>query len=98
MAVKVRLTSGLYAHRLTENEQDQIWREVWRPVYTETTPFYTPNDNLKYFVLNREMNGDRCIDTIKANGKTITVKADICKIDEKIMRAVRKAYLNRGTK
>jgi hypothetical protein len=88
----VRLTSGIIAHRLTKSEQEQVWAEIAKPVYSDSTPFYTPNDNLKYYVLNSQQNGYTCIDTISANGKTIKVKADVCKLDTKIMQAVRKAY------
>jgi hypothetical protein len=88
----VRLTSGMLAHRLDAQEQAQVWQALETPVLTETTPLFTPNDNLKYFILQREQDGYKCTDTVKANGKTFKVRADICSLDEKTLKAVRKAY------
>lgn len=88
----VRLTSGHIAHRLEKSEQDAIWKEIEQPVLTDTLPLFTPKDNLKYFIVNREQDGYKCTDTIKANGKTFKVTADVCKLDERTLKAVRKAY------
>lgn len=94
MGVKVRLQSGLFAHRLTEQEQDIIWNEVNKSVYDDSTPFFTPNDNLMYFVTESSFDGTNCIDIVKANGKTIKIKSTINNNDKKIINEVRKAYKN----
>lgn len=94
MATIVKLTSGLNAHRLTESEQATIWNEL----SVNTSPIgkhalLTPNDNLEYFIVSeRELSYDKFESTIKANGKTITVKYNVCNQDEKTLNAVRKAY------
>lgn len=88
----VRQTSGILAHRLDKNEQAELWQELSKLCFTSTTPFYTPNDNLQYFVIERMQDGDKCSDTIKANGKTFNVVADVCKLDAAINKAVRNAY------
>lgn len=94
MATIVKLTSGLKAHRLTESEQATIWNEL----SINTSPIgkhslFTPNDNLEYFITNeRELSYDKFEATIKANGKQIKVKYNVCNQDEKTLTAVRKAY------
>lgn len=88
----VGLKSGLIAHRLDKHEQDILWNELDKPTFNSNTPFFTPNDNLQYFVIDRSQTGYICTDTIKANGKTFKVIADVCKLDAATLKAVRKAY------
>lgn len=91
----VRLTSGIIAHRLTDSEQNALLSEINKPVYTESTAFYTPRDNKKYFILSeKEIDFENFEATIKANGKTFKVKYNICNQHSKIDAAVRKAYKN----
>ena len=93
MAQRVRLTSGLYATRLNEKEQNVIWNEVM----TDVNPvgkhsLYTP-DGLEYFIKSEtELAYDKYEAVIIANGKTVKVKYGICNSDEKTMNAVRKAF------
>lgn len=90
---KVRLETGYIIERLTDAERKQVWDIIETPSYDQNHPFFTPNDNLKYFVLSSKMEGcGKCTDVIKANGKVFTVVADVCKLDEKTLKAVRNAY------
>lgn len=94
MATLVKLTSGLLAQRLTVNEQNKVWSEIM----VDTNPIgkhclFTPQDNLTYFIVSeKELSWDKFEATIKANGQTIILKYNICNQDDKINKAVRKAY------
>ncbi len=88
---RVRLTSGLIAERLTEDEQNKVWDILGTNTVIDI-PFFTPNDNLKYFIIDRSEENNYCIDTIKANDKTFTVKAKIEQLDRETLKAIRKAY------
>jgi hypothetical protein len=88
---KMKLESGLYITVLTKAEQEKIWQEVNSEVYNSTTPFYTPYDKYKYFIVKEVETGYNQYEiTIKTNGITKTIKTSIQKQDDKIMRLVRK--------
>ena len=94
MAQIVILESGLHAHRLTQAEQDDIWKEVNK----DTNPvgkhsLFTPNDNLEYFIVSEiEIDFEKYEAVIKANKKTFKIKYTILNQDKKILKAVRNAY------
>lgn len=94
MATLVRLESGLLAHRLTKAEQDVLWADIEK----NTSPIgkhslFTPQDNLEYFIVGeKQLAYDKFEAVIKANGKTIKVKYNVCNQDEKTNKAVRAAF------
>jgi len=92
----VKLTSGFLAHRLNESEREIILSNIVRDISPvgKNIPCFTPIDNLKYYIISeKEIEYNKYITTIKANKKKIfAVKHNICNQDEKINKAVRKAY------
>lgn len=94
MATLVRLQSGFVALRSTKTEQDYAWKQIMEDVNpVGKHSLFTPNDNLEYFIASeKELAYDKFEATIKANGKTIKVKYNVCNQDKKINEAVRKAY------
>ena len=91
----VILESGLKAQMLSKSEQDLLWAELSQDVSPvgKNIELFTPRDNKGYFILSEvELKYDSYVATIKANGKTFTVKYGICNQHEKTYKAVRKAY------
>lgn len=92
---KVILQSGLIAHFYSDAEQAATWKElnVDLSVIGKNEPLYTPRDEKEYFIDSVEKLGtDKYRQEIRANGKTIFIKGDICKLQEKQYAAVRKLY------
>lgn len=90
----VRLESGLISQRLTEKEQNIIWKELSEDVSPvgKNIELRTPNDNLKYFIISEtRLKNDNFESVIKTNGKIIKVKHNIYNQDEKINAAVRRS-------
>jgi carbonic anhydrase len=91
----VKLTSGLLAHLLTEREQNVLWAELSKDISTigKNIELFTPRDNKGYYIVSEtELKYDSYESVIKANGKTIKVKYNICNQTEKTYKAVRGAY------
>lgn len=91
----IRLQSGLIAHRLTEKEQEKLWDELSQDVSPvgKNIECFTPRDNKGYFILSEtQLKYDSYEAVIKANGKIIKVKYNVCNQHEKTYKAVRKAY------
>lgn len=96
MATYYRTVDGLQMKVLTDSERNKEWREILSTdvsVVGKNIPLETPRDNLKYYILSEtETTFQKYTVTIKANGKTATVKCNICNQDIKINAAVRKLY------
>ena len=90
----VKLQSGLLAHRLTPDEQNKIFIEVSKDIgFKPTDPQYFRDKTKPYYLLKQvEVKPNKFISTIRANEKIFKVKHDICNEQEKICKAVIKAY------
>jgi len=91
----VKLTSGLLSHRLTVSEQNAVWAELSQDVSPigKNIELFTPRDNKGYYIVSeRELKYDSYEAVIKANGKTLKVKYNVCNQHEKTYKAVRSAY------
>ncbi len=91
----VKLQSGLTAHMLSNAEQNVIWAELSQDLSPigKNIELFTPRDNKGYYIISEtELKYDSYESVIKANGKTIKVKYNICNQQEKTYKAVRMAY------
>jgi hypothetical protein len=95
MAKTITLQSGLIAVMMSDKEQEALWKELSQDVSPigKNVPLYTPRDNKEYFIVSeKELSFEKYEAEIRANGKTIKVKYGWRHQDDKIYKAVRKAY------
>jgi hypothetical protein len=91
--IKIRNKSGFYETRLTEEEQNKLWKIINTPIPRYNVDYFTPQDNYKYQIVSEEnISYGNFIVTIYANGKKVKIKCNIANEDVKINKAVRKAY------
>lgn len=91
----VKLQSGLLAHRLSQSEQDQVWKEldVDTSVIGKNIPLYTPKDNIEYFIVSEvETSFEKYTVTIKVGGVEVSFKCNLCNQQVKTNEAVRKQF------
>lgn len=92
----VTLESGFKAHMLNQAEQQALWDELMKDVSPLKTgkACYTPHDNIEYYWISEtEISFEKYEAILSVNGKNIKVRYNVCNMDEKINKAVRKAIL-----
>tara|TARA_R110000868_G_scaffold14069_1_gene65595 strand:+ start:80 stop:367 length:288 start_codon:yes stop_codon:yes gene_type:complete len=92
---RIKLESGLYANVYSDAERDKTWGEVSQDISPvgKNIELFTPQDNKSYFIdKETEIKYDSYVAEIRANGKKLTVKYNICNQHAKTYSAVRKAY------
>lgn len=90
-----RTPDGFIIKMMNEDEQAKAWKELSVDISPigKNIELFTPRDNKGYFIVSeKEISFEKYEAVIKANGKTIKVKYNICNQDEKTYKAVRQAY------
>lgn len=92
MATLVKFSDGTSFMTYSKERQDETFNVVSQKVWDEKTPFFTPVDKIKYFILSeKQITSSKFETLIKVGKKEILVKHSDLNQDIKINKAVRNA-------